>query len=407
MKESRRKQGKGNAKGGLHKRLIADIVMIAVLIVGVSALLYPLVSDKLNEIVDQQIISYYQKQASRENEAAMAKIKAEQEARNKKIAEEGTNPGTDPFADERKEENEPAPSKDYYESHTIGVIRIPKIDVKLPIFDRTTEVFLNKGATLLEGTSYPTGGENTHSVISAHRGLPEAKLFTDLPELTEGDHFYIEINNETLAYEVDQIKEIEPTVTENLQIEQGQDLVTLLTCTPYMINTHRLLVRGHRIPYVPEMKKEIDKSDNKRTWEQVLILAGAILAAILLLTLIGLWLRSVLIHRRRYQLKFQLVDQAGQGIPHAEFGIFTANGKRPIYRDGQPIVTTTNEEGIFEIPDLLGGKYRLKGTQQSTLQLKARVKKIKSPNFTLTPLKDSPLASEQSRQAYQIFKSKQ
>lgn len=406
MKESKKKKGGANAKRGLNKRLVADIVMIAVLIVGVSALLYPLVSDKLNEIVDQQLISYYQKQASRENEAAMAKIKAEQEAHNKQIAKEGTNPGTDPFADERKDEDEPAPSKDYYESHTIGVIRIPKIDVKLPIFDRTTEVFLNKGATLLEGTSYPTGGENTHSVISAHRGLPEAKLFTDLPELTEGDHFYIEINNETLAYEVDQIKEIEPTVTEDLQIEQGQDLVTLLTCTPYMINTHRLLVRGHRIPYVPEMKKELADSDNKRTWEQVLILATAVLAALLLVALIVNWLRSVLIHRRRYQLRFQLVDQTGQGVSQKEFGVFTANGKRPIYREGKPIVVATDETGLFEIPDLLGGRYRLKATQQQALQLKARVKKIKGANFTLTPLKNSSLTSEQSQQAYQVFSSK-
>lgn len=377
--------------------------MIAVLIVGVVALLYPLVSDKLNEIMDQQIISYYQKQANRENEAAMAKIKAEQEARNQQIAEEGTNPGTDPFAAEREQEAEPAPTQDYYESHTIGVIRIPKIDVKLPIFDRTTEVFLNKGATLLEGTSYPTGGENTHSVISAHRGLPTAKLFTDLPELTEGDHFYIEINEETLAYEVDQIKEIEPTVTEDLQIEAGQDLVTLLTCTPYMINTHRLLVRGHRIPYVPEMKKEIDKSDKQRLLEQILILGTAILAALLLLTLIGLWLRSVLIHRRRYRLKFQLVDNGGQALMQREFGVFTANGKRPIYRDGKPIVVATDAAGIFEIPDLLGGKYRLKALQQSDWQLKARVKKLKAPNFILLPPKGSPLIDKKAEQEYQIF----
>ncbi|WP_368251896.1 class C sortase [Enterococcus sp. 2201sp1_2201st1_B8_2201SCRN_220225] len=396
-KKSKRKSG---TKHGFHKRLIADIIMILVLIVGVVALFYPLVSDKLNEVVDQQIISYYQKKANQENEAAMEKIKAEQEARNKKIAEEGTNPGTDPFADERKEVEE-KPTPDYYETHTIGVIRIPKIDVKLPIFDRTTEVFLNKGATLLEGTSYPTGGENTHSVISAHRGLPEAKLFTDLPELETGDHFYIEINNETLAYEVDQIKTIEPTETEDLQIVEGQDLITLMTCTPYMINTHRLLVRGHRIPYVPEMKNELNKSDKQRLLEQILILGGAVLVILALLTLIGFWLRGVLIHRRRYQLKFQLVDGNGQRISGVSFGIFTKNGKRPIYRNGQPLQAVTDDNGIFEIADLLGGKYLVKATQQE-LQLKAKVKKLKAPRFLLLLTKKSALVKGECND-YPIF----
>lgn len=399
MSEKKQKTKTGK-KAGFRKRLVADVIMISVLVVGVGALFYPLVSDKLNEVMDQQIISYYQKKANKENEEAMAKIKAEQEARNKEIAEQGTNPGTDPFADERKEE-EPEPTPDYYETHTIGVIRIPKINVKLPIFDRTTEVFLNKGATLLEGTSYPTGGENTHSVISAHRGLPEAKLFTDLPELVEGDHFYIEINDETLAYEVDQIKTIEPTETEDLQIFEGQDLITLLTCTPYMINTHRLLVRGHRIPYVPEMKAEIDKSDKQRTLEQILILGGAALTAIALLTLIGLWLRSVLIHRRRYQVKFQLVDSTGAQVANAQFGIFTKNGKRPIYREGQLIQVATDEAGIFEIADLLGGKYLIKGSEE-TLQLKAKVKKLKGTTFALVPTKKSRLTKQENKE-YPIF----
>lgn len=382
MGQSEKQNGSKKIKKGCkRKRLITDIIMIVVLIVGLSAPLYPLVSDKVNEVLDQQIISYYQNKANRENEAAMAKIKAEQEAQNKKIAEEGTNPGVDPFADSRDAEEEVETTPTYYESHTIGVIQIPKIDVKLPIFDRTTDVFLNKGATLLEGTSYPTGGKNTHSVISAHRGLPEAKLFTDLPELALGDEFFIEINGETLAHEVDQIKTIEPTETGDLQIEAGQDLVTLLTCTPYMINTHRLLVRGHRVPFVEEAKEILKQSDTRRKTNQILILGGAILAVLLVLLLIGFWLRSVLIHRRRYLLQFKLLDESGNPIENAKFGVFTANGKRPIYRDGQPLEAVTNEEGIFEIPDLLGGKYRVKSGQRS-LQVKARVKKLKGTKFT-------------------------
>lgn len=151
-------------------------------------------------------------------------------------------------------------------------------------------------SVLLEGTSYPTGGENTHAVISSHRGLPQAKLFTDLPKLTLDDSFYIEINGRTLAYQVDQIKTVEPTDTKDLRIEKGQDFVTLLTCTPYMVNSHRLLVRGHRVPYhAKEVQKEVQKvSENKRFF-----LYGLLAACILIfLLLIYLFRQSFKIRNR-------------------------------------------------------------------------------------------------------------
>lgn len=151
-------------------------------------------------------------------------------------------------------------------------------------------------SVLLEGTSYPTGGENTHAVISSHRGLPQAKLFTDLPKLTLGDSFYIEINGRTLAYQVDQIKTVEPTDTKDLRIEKGQDFVTLLTCTPYMVNSHRLLVIGHRVPYhAKEVQKEVQKvSENKRFF-----LYGLLAACILIfLLLIYLFRQSFKIRNR-------------------------------------------------------------------------------------------------------------
>ncbi|OTN94487.1 srtC [Enterococcus faecium] len=122
---------------------------------------------------------------------------------------------------------------------------------------------MEKGSSLLEGTSFPTGGKNTHAVISGHRGLPQVKLFTDLPELQEGDEFYLEVYGETLVYQVDQIKTVVPTDTQDLQIESGKDLVTLLTCTPYMINSHRLLVRG--IPYHPKVTDGIKKSHSNNS----------------------------------------------------------------------------------------------------------------------------------------------
>lgn len=131
----------------------------------------------------------------------------------------------------------------------IGHVEIPKIGEDLPVYAGTSNQVLDKGAGHLEGTSLPVGGENTHAVITAHRGLPKATLFRHLDRLEEGDTFFIHNIETTLAYEVDQIKVIEPSNFEDVLVEEGKDYVTLLTCTPYMINSHRLIVRGHRVPY--------------------------------------------------------------------------------------------------------------------------------------------------------------
>ena len=135
----------------------------------------------------------------------------------------------------------------------MGFVEVPKINIKIPIYHTTDEEVLEQAAGHLEGSSLPVGGENTHAVISAHRGLPSASLFTDLDKLEEGDHFLLYILDDVLCYEVDQILVVEPDETESLAVQEGQDLVTLLTCTPYGVNSHRLLVRGHRVPYEPEV----------------------------------------------------------------------------------------------------------------------------------------------------------
>ena len=141
----------------------------------------------------------------------------------------------------------PAPRQYGYPS--LGYITIPKIDVNLPIYEGTSDDVLLKGVGHLEGSSYPLGGESTHSVLTGHRGLAEAVLFTDLDKLQEGDKFYLHIMDEVLAYQVDQVKVVLPEETDDLTIVQGQDYCTLVTCTPYAINTHRMLVRGIRVPY--------------------------------------------------------------------------------------------------------------------------------------------------------------
>ena len=132
---------------------------------------------------------------------------------------------------------------------SLGYIKIPKIDVNLPIYEGTSDEVLLKGVGHLEGSSYPLGGDSTHSVLTGHRGLAEAVLFTDLDKMQEGDKFYLHVMDEVLAYQVDQVKVVEPEHTEDLEIIPGGDYCTLVTCTPYAINTHRMLVRGVRVPY--------------------------------------------------------------------------------------------------------------------------------------------------------------
>ena len=145
----------------------------------------------------------------------------------------------------------------------MGYVEIPVIDVKVPIYHYTTEESLQKGAGHLFGSSLPVGGENTHCILSAHRGLPSAKLFTDLNLVEKGDVFYLHVLDRILAYEVDQILTVLPEETESLAIKDGADYVTLITCTPYAVNTHRILVRGHRISV--ENAKEIQKTEQKAT----------------------------------------------------------------------------------------------------------------------------------------------
>lgn len=139
----------------------------------------------------------------------------------------------------------------------MGHVQIPKINVDIPMYAGTSEEVLQKGIGHLEGTSLPVGGNSTHSVLTAHRGLPNARLFSELDQLVVGDKFYIHYIGGTLAYQVDQILVIEPTDFSELLVVPGHDYITLLTCTPYMVNSHRLIVRGHQVDYVPEVEERL------------------------------------------------------------------------------------------------------------------------------------------------------
>lgn len=166
-----------------------------------------------------------------------------------------------------------APPLAYAEQLTVGAamctIDIPKIGVYLPVRHGMGAETLERAVGHVMGTSLPVGGAGTHAVLSAHSGMASAKLFSDIDQLAEGDTFYIHVLGEVLAYEVDQIAAVLPSDTSLLQIEDGQDLVTLVTCTPFGVNTHRLLVRGHRVPYVPELVVENRKTPKAASsWTQ-------------------------------------------------------------------------------------------------------------------------------------------
>lgn len=234
------------------------IIMTAILfLAGLSLLLYPFVANQWNTYRQSRLITDYEevvasKEASGEldYEAEWAKAGSYNEALVPYIL-------PDSFA-EAKQETEEGEDKEYLSCLNLtgdgmmGYVQIPKINIRIPIFHTVDDDVLQKGAGHLEGSSLPVGGENNHAVISAHRGLPSAALFTDLDKLDKGDHFLLYILDDILCYEVDQIMVVEPEDTSSLVVEDGKDLVTLLTCTPYGVNSHRLLVRGHRVPYEPE-----------------------------------------------------------------------------------------------------------------------------------------------------------
>ena len=166
-----------------------------------------------------------------------------------------------------------APPLPYVEQLTVGgvmaYVDIPKINVYLPVQHGTDADTLERAVGHVVGTSLPVGGSSTHAVLSAHSGLASSKLFSDIDQLTEGDVFYVHILGDTLAYEVDNIRTVLPTDTSLLQIEDGMDYVTLVTCTPFGVNTHRLLVRGHRVPYTPEQETTVvEEKPAASSWTQ-------------------------------------------------------------------------------------------------------------------------------------------
>lgn len=278
----------------MKKALI--IIIIALLGVGLCA--YPVLSNYITEKNSSYAADAYAEKISELKEEELKKAWEEAEEYNQNL--EG-NPVHDPYL----EGTGMVMSDNYYEvlniDESMGYITIPKIDVKLPIFHGTAEETLAKGVGHLEGSSMPIGGNSSHSVLTGHTGLTTAKIFTDLTELTEGDLFFIHVLNQTLAYQVDRIKVTEPNSTQDLARVPGEDYSTLITCTPYGVNSHRLLVRGTRVPYTEELEQQAEDSAAGLTSEQrMLIIAIAVSSAVMtgLIIIAAVWTRRR--NKRRY-----------------------------------------------------------------------------------------------------------
>ena len=240
------------------KKKAGNLVIGIIFLAGLSLLLYPFVANQWNNYRQKQLISGYEQVVS-DKEAAEG-IDYDAERKKAEDYNEALLPCVLPDSFALAESSGVDPvymnTLNIAGDEMMGSVEIPKINIKIPIYHTTEEEVLNKGAGHLEGSSLPVGGANTHAVISAHRGLPSASLFTDLDQMKVGDHFLLHVLDEILCYEVDKISVVKPEDTSALAVEDGQDLVTLLTCTPYGVNTERLLVRGHRVPYVEEEVKE-------------------------------------------------------------------------------------------------------------------------------------------------------
>ena len=271
-----------------RKNTIIIICFILVILLGAGAAAYPLIASINNERTQSLVQTEYEEKLQQLDTSEIDAALAAAREYNKTIS-------TVQIEDVDKIKANLPPYEDLLNlanNGIMGYIEIPAINIDLPIYHGTTGAAMEKGAGHMEGTSLPVGGIGTHAVISAHSGMASAKLFTDLDKLKLGDMFFITVCNQKLAYEVDNIAVVEPTDIDLIRIDTQQDYVTLLTCTPYGVNTHRLLVRGHRVDMAEEAIAEVEEKAEPAasTWiekyEQGILIGVAIFLGLLLIALL-------------------------------------------------------------------------------------------------------------------------
>lgn len=271
------------------RKNFSTVLLLVTLMIGISLLLYPTISDYWNSFHQSRAIAGYAEAVAQMDEIDYEKIWNDAVEYNKELQ---TRSNHWFLTEEQQEEYESI--LNVSGNGIMGYIEIPSIKVSLPIYHGVDEGILQVAIGHIEGSSLPVGGKGSHCVISGHRGLPSAKLFTDLDRLAEGDIFMLRVLDETLTYEVDQILIVEPNDMSSLEFDEEKDYCTLVTCTPYGINSHRLLVRGHRVANLEE-SEEIRVTADAQQIDPVLItpaLAGILLVLLLLGTFVWNRVRS-------------------------------------------------------------------------------------------------------------------
>lgn len=278
------------------KKKVITFCAAVLFLTALGLTLYPLISNYVNQTYASEIQTAYQELIQQTDDSILQEAKQRAIAYNLVIT-----PGT---ADAYSEESLLSAAENYDNQLNIagngimGYVEIPKIQVNLPIYHGTDAEVLDRGVGHLLGSSLPVGGKNTHTILSGHSGMASQKMFTDLEQLTHGDVFYLNVLGETLAYQVTEINTVLPYETDHLSIVPGKDLCTLVTCTPYGVNTHRLLVRGSRIPYEEAAvldEENVSAEPAASTWEAkylqgLLVGCGAAgIAGLLMLAVTRIW----------------------------------------------------------------------------------------------------------------------
>ena len=301
MKEKKPKKAKAKKPKQKKRISVTNIILVVIMIAGLCLLAYPKFSDWWNTFHQTRAIAGYVEQVADMDKEDLDRMWAEAEQYNEWLRGKGMR-----FMLSPEEIEEYNSILDVTGTGIMGYIEINKINVAYPIYHGTDEDVLQIAIGHIEGTSFPVGGLGSHSVLSGHRGLPSAKLFSDIDRLEEGDKFVIQVLDRTLTYEVDQIRIVLPNELQDLQIDVNQDYSTLVTCTPYGVNTHRLLVRGHRV----ENEADADVTADAMRFEPYIV-APLVTAPILLILLIILLISTGSGRRRRRRRIQRLMRKDG------------------------------------------------------------------------------------------------
>lgn len=283
------------------KRFLPLVLIFFIFVTGAGLVVYPLISNALYEQDQSQVQASYDESLAEKDQAQLDEALQDARDYNEALVA-GQAVLTDPFDPTLIQDPQAEPYASLLNldgDGIMGYVEVPRIDVYLPIYHGTTTDVLEKGVGHLQSTTLPVGGEGTHAVLTGHTGLAGKRLFTDLTELETGDVFYLHVLGQVLAYQVERIDVVEPTDTSLLVVQPGRDLVTLVTCTPYGINTHRLLIQGSLIPYEQAVQAQSVRAQDApvSVWKQEYLKALVLCLLLYIpLTLLVLWL---LLHRRR------------------------------------------------------------------------------------------------------------